>query len=89
MQSCGTDLDALQSIQDSVSNLLERLNSNVDETSSEILTEVTLPAPDSLLGQFTCRPVYTLVDISEDRLTTAYWLSAPPDEGETDAEHVS
>lgn len=56
----------------------------------ETSTEPTIPPAESLLTQFSMRTVYTLTDNEEDRLSTAYWLSAPSsDEPEQDAEIVT
>lgn len=78
-----------------MANLIRVLNSSSSESSdtdtpsgtvSTAIPEPLLPAPDTLLGQFACRPVYTLTEVSEEQLTTAYWLSAPSEEvgGEVD-----
>lgn len=82
---------------DNITNLIRVLNSSSSEPSdvntdipsgtvSTAIPEPLLPAPDTLLGQFACRPVYTLTEVSEEQLTTAYWLSAPSEEvgGEVD-----
>lgn len=79
----------MQSILDSVTNLIQSLNSTSDtEIATENIVEVLLPASDMLLAQFSSRPVYTLMDVTEERLMTAYWLSIPQDENESEVEHV-
>lgn len=69
--------------------MIKRLNALENDASIGNLSEILLPPSDSLLGQFACRPIYTLVDLSEERLTTVYWLSSPQDDGDSEAEHVS
>ncbi|GLV34007.1 virilizer [Carabus blaptoides fortunei] len=77
---------------DNLASLIRVLNcesSGTDTASGTVsvsIPEPVLPAPDTLLGQFACRPVYTLTEVSEEQLTTAYWLSAPAEEigGEID-----
>lgn len=88
-QNSGSDLEAVQSILDSVTNMIQSLNSNDSENTTENITEVLLPPSDMLLSQFSSRLVYNIIDLAEERLTTTYWLSLPQDDGELEAEHVS
>lgn len=53
------------------------------------VSEPLLPAPDSLLAQFTARPVFVVGDVDDDRLTASYWLTVPlPDDQDTDMQQV-
>lgn len=52
------------------------------------IIEATLPAPETLLTQFAGRPVFTLTETAEERLTSTYWLSSPSDEVDNDLENV-
>ncbi|KAF2903313.1 hypothetical protein ILUMI_02877 [Ignelater luminosus] len=71
-----------------VTNIINILNKEASE-SKETYTEPLLPAPGSLLIQFAGRPIFTLSDVADEQLTSAYWLSAPTDEGSGDIENVT
>lgn len=68
--------------------LLNSEDSEVDR--KEMYPEPVLPSPEPLLGQFAGRTVYSHGETVDERLTSAYWLSTPSEEGETEiAESVS
>ena len=53
------------------------------------ISEPCLPAPESLIAQFTARPVFIVGDVDDDRLSAAYWLATPPlDDQDTEMEQV-
>lgn len=54
----------------------------------EEYVETILPTPEPLLEQFARRTVFGFSDIINERLTVAYWLSPPNDEGDVDLENV-
>lgn len=48
-----------------------------------------LPPPETLLSQFAHRPVFTVCDPEDDRLSQSYWLCVPAaDELDQDTEQV-
>lgn len=82
-----------ENIIDSVESLLKYLSSEKSEADKEKdslkCTESILPPSESLLNQFSSRIIYTTSDSVDDRLTTAYWLSSPADEGDVDIENTT
>lgn len=87
----------MENMLDNLSTLIRILSAPEESSNSDIpeqktilsITEPILPSPETLLGQFACRPVYVLTDASEEQMTSAYWLSAPSDEAASDVDHVS
>lgn len=54
---------------------------------TEPIVEPILPHCDPILVQFMSRPVSVMLgSVDDDRLTPAYWLSAPPVSEEADQE---
>ncbi|XP_018577529.1 protein virilizer isoform X2 [Anoplophora glabripennis] len=81
--------NTFESFLEGVSALLKLLEEDKKEESKETYTEIMLPAPETLLVQFSCRTVFSSVDACDERLTARYWLAAPTDEGDTDMENVT
>lgn len=51
--------------------------------------EILLPSSETLLTQFAHRPVFTICEADDDRLSLSYWLSVPTtDEADQDVEQV-
>ncbi|CAG9862506.1 unnamed protein product [Phyllotreta striolata] len=55
----------------------------------DVTVDINVPAPDTLLVQFSQRMVFSSSDACDERLTANYWLGLPSDETENDLEHVS
>ncbi|KAF5273298.1 hypothetical protein FQR65_LT04720 [Abscondita terminalis] len=55
----------------------------------EPFVEPILPPPQSLLLQFSGRPIFTLTDVIDEQLTSNYWLSVPSYEPSADADNVT
>lgn len=53
-------------------------------------SEPLLPAPDTLLSQFSARPVFVVGEVEDERLSGSYWLSVPlPDDQDGDMQLVN
>ncbi|KAF5276514.1 hypothetical protein FQA39_LY06583 [Lamprigera yunnana] len=52
-----------------------------------IVEPVLLPS-QSLLVQFSGRPIFTLTDVIDEQLTSSYWLSVPSYEASADSDNV-
>ncbi|KAK5642556.1 hypothetical protein RI129_008723 [Pyrocoelia pectoralis] len=55
----------------------------------ETFVEPILPLPQTLLLQFSGRPIFTLTDVIDEQLTTNYWLSMPSYEASIEVDNVS
>ncbi|XP_056632492.1 protein virilizer isoform X1 [Diorhabda sublineata] len=79
-----------ESFLEGLTALLKLLQDGVDANKeSNPIVETNLPAPESLLVQFSKRLVFSSSDACDERLTSTYWLGLPTDEGENDSEHVN
>ncbi|KAJ8943761.1 hypothetical protein NQ318_011973 [Aromia moschata] len=72
-----------------LSSLLKLLEDNSAEESKETYTEIILPAPETLLIQFSHRTIFNSADACDERLTARYWLAVPAGEGDTDMENIT
>nr|CAH7713265.1 unnamed protein product [Callosobruchus chinensis] len=79
-----------ESFLEGVSALVKLLEegSTKDENGAETAIDTTLPAPDALLLQFSCRAIFSSTDACDERLTSRYWLAVPADENDQDQENV-
>lgn len=75
------------SLLEALTSLVKLLN-GASSPAKENYAEPVLPAPESLLIQFSGRQVYTSSGLDDNRLTSAYWLSAPSEESEGEPENV-
>ncbi|KAK3914172.1 Protein virilizer-like protein [Frankliniella fusca] len=93
LRDCSAEEESLESLHESVSGLLRILDDEDNlptEHKASDVGEVTLPPPESLLTQFSLRPVFTICESDDDRLSLGYWLSVPTsDEGDQDTEQVA
>lgn len=78
-----------ETLLESLTGIISLMNTpQTGEESKNGIIEPLLPVPESLLTQFAGRAVFTTSDISDERLTSSYWLSVPTDETDTDSENV-
>ena len=92
-QECCKEDEILESLLDSISSLIQTLDSPEEPGGSKAatapMTEITLPAPVSLLEQFNTRTVFYMGDGEDDRLNTGFWLGPPGiDDGDIEPEMV-
>lgn len=78
-----------ETLLESLTGIINLLNSEPSaEETKDPPSEVILPQPETLLAQFAGRAVFTTSEVSDERLTSSYWLSVPTDETDVDAENV-
>ncbi|XP_064640162.1 protein virilizer homolog isoform X2 [Lineus longissimus] len=73
---CAKEEEALDSLLEGITSLLQDLRSNEPSEKKE-LVEPILPTPESLANQFNSRPIFVLTDGEDDRLSINYWMSCP------------
>ncbi|XP_072392863.1 protein virilizer [Diabrotica undecimpunctata] len=80
-----------ESFLEGLTALLKILQEDTPDANKDVVMcgEIILPAPETLLTQFSRRLVFSSADACDERLTSTYWLGLPSDEGENDLEHVS
>lgn len=81
--------NTFESLLESLSAVIETLNSDKTNEMKETHNEIILPPQESLLVQFAGRQVYSAADAMNDRLTSSYWLTLPTtDETDGDVDNV-
>lgn len=80
--------EGLEPLSDNLAGLLKALNvSSIEKMEPPV--EPLLPPSESLLVQFNGRSIFTITnEVTDERMSTAYWLSAPTDENDADQEQV-
>lgn len=91
LQDCSSEEEALESLHDNVTSLIRLLQEEGGKTlENKDVVEPVLPAPETLLAQFSARPVFMVGEVDDERLGSTYWLAPPPvDEADQDMEQVT
>ena len=94
-QECCKEDEILESLLDSLSNLIQTLDTPEDSTTaasnprSASTQEMVLPAPLSFSEQFNSRMVFYIGEGEDDRLNTSFWLGPPAiDDGDMEPDMV-
>ncbi|XP_046659595.1 protein virilizer isoform X2 [Homalodisca vitripennis] len=90
LQESRAEDESLETLCENVTELIRLLESDGSKPlEPKELSEPLLPAPDSLLAQWSARPVFVVGDVEDDRLTVSYWLTVPqPDDQDSDMQQV-
>ncbi|XP_054285555.1 protein virilizer-like isoform X1 [Macrosteles quadrilineatus] len=91
LQESRSEDETLESLCENVTELIRLLE---EEGSKPLETkevpEPMLPSPDTLLAQFSARPVFVVGEVEDDRLAAGYWLSVPPpDDQDSEMQQVA
>lgn len=80
--------EALEQLSEDITGLVKSLNTPANDK-QDPLVEPMLPVSETLLHQFNGRAVFSITnEITDERMSTAYWLSAPPEENDTEQESI-
>lgn len=93
LRECCVEEESLESLHENVLGLIHILDDEASLPSEHKACdaiEIILPPPESLLTQFAHRPVFSICEPDDDRLSQGYWLSVPAsDETDQDTEQVT
>lgn len=86
-----TEEESMESLRDSLSALIDILQTELDPSVRIETLETTIPLPETLNLQFARRPLLSDSPTDEERLMSSYWLSGPhhwTDEPDSETDHV-